>query len=168
MPDPQKIAQSITEGTGPVTLAAQLTGKLTTNFPDGITVEVEDDESDEEPMPPEEEAEDAEADEETTRKLEAVQQAAEGAVVLVFSDVDMLTDMLSYQQHPLFGTAQVGDNASLVFNSLEFLGGSEDLINIRSRGQFRRPFEVVDRIEAEAEKATADKTAALEAKISTF
>ncbi len=42
------------------------------------------------------------------------------------------------------------------------------MISIRSRGNFRRPFLVVDRIEKEAEAETAKELAAIELKIAGF
>ena len=79
----------------------------------------------------------------------------------------MISDILAYQQW-FFGMQPVGDNASLVFNALDFLGGSGDLIAIRSRGRFNRPFIVVDQIERDAEKATADEVAAVNDKIKKY
>jgi len=89
------------------------------------------------------------------------------ATVVVVADVDVITDLLAYQD-TFFGMAQVGDNASLLFNCLDFLSGTADLIRIRSRGQISRPFKVVDEIELEAEKATADKEAAVNEKIKEY
>ncbi|MHC4170143.1 MAG: hypothetical protein ACYSWQ_24620 [Planctomycetota bacterium] len=42
-----------------------------------------------------------------------------------------------------------------MLNAIEDLSGSSDLVSIRSRGNFKRPFEVVDKIEKEAEAETA-------------
>ncbi len=92
--------------------------------------------------------------EKKTKHIEAVAEAAEGATVIVVADVDMLTDMLAYQ-NAFFGMAVSGDNSAFVFNALDYLAGSDDLISIRSRGRYSRPFEVVDEIEREADKATA-------------
>ena len=89
------------------------------------------------------------------------------ATVVVVADVDMITDMLAYQQS-IFGPAVTGDNAALVFNALDFLSGAEDLIAIRSRGRFNRPFVVVDDIEENAAKATAAQVEAVNAKISDY
>ncbi len=79
----------------------------------------------------------------------------------------MISDMLAYQQS-FFGSTQVGDNASLVLNAVEYLGGGSDLIAVRSRGRFSRPFVVVDQIEAAAEKATATQVDALNAQIADY
>ena len=88
------------------------------------------------------------------KHIEAVTEAAEGATVIVVADVDLLTDMLAYQ-NAFFGMAVSGDNSAFVFNTLDYLAGSDDLISVRSRGRYSRPFEVVDEIEREADKATA-------------
>jgi ABC-type uncharacterized transport system involved in gliding motility auxiliary subunit len=53
-------------------------------------------------------------------------------------------------------------------NTIDDLSGSTDLISIRSRGNFRRPFTVVDRIEEKAEAETADEVAKLNAEITGF
>lgn len=83
------------------------------------------------------------------------------------ADVDMISDMLAYQQS-FFGMSQSGDNSSFVFNAVDFLAGSPDLIAIRSRGQFSRPFDVVDEIELAAEKATEKEVAAIQEKIKNY
>ena len=92
--------------------------------------------------------------EKTMKRLTPLTEAAEGAVVIVVADVDFLTDMLCYQ-NSFFGMAISGDNSSFVFNALDYLSGSQDLIKIRSRGRYSRPFTVVDAIEQETEAASA-------------
>jgi len=55
-----------------------------------------------------------------------------------------------------------------LINTIDDLAGSTDLISIRSRGNFRRPFAVVDQIEEKAEAETADEVAKLNAEITGF
>jgi ABC-2 type transport system permease protein len=81
--------------------------------------------------------------------------------------VDFLTDQLAYSSS-IFGKIVVGDNSALVLNAVEDLGGSGALISIRSRGNFKRPFVVVDKIEQQAEKETADEIAVINAQIEGF
>jgi ABC-type uncharacterized transport system involved in gliding motility auxiliary subunit len=76
--------------------------------------------------------------------------------------------MLAYRDFYVFGKVPNADNAALILNTIDDLGGSSDLISIRSRGNFRRPFVVVDRIEREAEAETAKELAAIEVKIAGF
>lgn len=157
MPDPERIRRAATDGTEPVMLGCIITGAFKTNFPDGIEVEA---------AAGEEEEKKSEAENETEAKpeIEIIKQAPPETTVLVFADVDMISDLVAYQ-NSFFGASQVGDNASVVFNAMDFLSGTEDLIAIRSRGRFQRPFIKVDQIEAEVEKASADEVAVINAKI---
>ncbi|MBN2063182.1 MAG: hypothetical protein JW745_00155, partial [Sedimentisphaerales bacterium] len=61
-----------------------------------------------------------------------------------------------------------GDNAALLMNSIDNLLGSDDLIAIRSRGNFRRPFTLVDKIEAEAEARTEEQVKQIQDDIAGF
>lgn len=158
-PNPETIRRAVTDGVKPVMLACRLTGKFHSNFPDGIEVE--------EPVPPAADGADKPKEEPKKRKLNAVKEASTDGTILVFSDVDMISDILAYRDM-FFGTAQSGDNAPLVFNALDFIAGSGDLIAIRSRGAFQRPFTVVDRIEREADAATADEVAAVNERIKKY
>jgi len=161
--DPRAISRKVLDGAAPVMLACRITGTLKTNFPQGLTVE-EDDAADDESDT------DGAASRPTSRRMrtiEAVQQTPEEATVLVVADVDFMADMLAYQD-TFFGMSQVGNNADLVLNAVEFLGGAEDLISIRSRGKFERPFKVVQEIEAAAEKETADEVDKINEQIKAF
>lgn len=107
---------------------------------------------------------DAEPD---AKHLQAVTNSSEDAAVIVIADVDFITDPFAYQQS-FFGLAQIGDNASLLLNALDFLAGSADLIALRSRGSFQRPFEVIDQIEQEAEDDTAEQIEQINADLQRF
>ena len=61
--------------------------------------------------------------------------------------------------------SQVGENPSFVFNAIDFLAGSADLISVRSRGEYKRPFDVVDAIQAEEDKNVEAKIKAVNEKI---
>jgi ABC-type uncharacterized transport system involved in gliding motility auxiliary subunit len=155
MLDPSALMKNFSEGTKPVVMGYLLTGKFKSSFPDGILV-VSDSQ-----------AEDANKPRPKTRIMGLV-QAAENCAVAVFSDVDFITDSLAYYRNPLFGNIVVGDNSALLMNTIDDLSGSTDLISIRSRGNFRRPFTVVDQIEDKAEAETADEVAKLNAEITGF
>ncbi len=74
--------------------------------------------------------------------------------VLIIADTDLLTDRLWVQVQSFFGqrVAQPwADNGAFVNNLVEQFLGSSDLISIRSRGRFGRPFEVVQDLQREAE-----------------
>jgi ABC-type uncharacterized transport system involved in gliding motility auxiliary subunit len=55
-----------------------------------------------------------------------------------------------------------------MLNTIDDLSGSSDLVSIRSRGNFKRPFVVVDEIESQAEAETAEEVAKINAQIAGF
>jgi ABC-type uncharacterized transport system involved in gliding motility auxiliary subunit len=128
-----------------------VSGKFKTSFPNGIEAK----------SSLRKDINDANAPGETTVHIAGLKEAAGNCSVAVFSDVDFISDGLAYQKNPLFGTIIVGDNSALLLNAIDDLVGSSDLISIRSRGNFQRPFTVVDDIEAKADAETAGEVAKL-------
>ncbi len=159
--DPEAFMRRFVDGTEPVSLGCLITGKLSSAFPGGIEVAVEkdDDESGD--------SEDDKAEQPETKRLTGLDKAQADCAVAVFTDVDFMSDMLAFRR-TMFGDMAMGDNSAMLVNTIEDLSGSSELISIRSRGNFQRPFEVVDRIEAEAEEATADEEAKIQAEIEGF
>ncbi len=155
MLDASALMKNFSDGAKPVVMGYLLTGKFKSSFPDGILA-VSDSQ-----------AQDANKPKSKTRIM-GLTQATGNCAVAVFSDVDFITDSLAYYRNPLFGNIVVGDNSALLMNTIDDLSGSTDLISIRSRGNFRRPFTVVDRIEEKAEAETADEVAKLNAEITGF
>ncbi len=91
----------------------------------------------------------------------------EGAVVLV-SDVDMLFDQFCVRASRMFGEAiyePINDNLSFVLNLTEQLAGSQDLIGLRSRGRFDRPFTLVRELEEKAQERWRMEEQTLSAKL---
>ncbi|UAW97695.1 Gldg family protein [Halopseudomonas nanhaiensis] len=75
--------------------------------------------------------------------------------VVVVADTDMLTDRMWVQVQDLFGQRipqPWADNGGLLVNALDNLSGSEALISVRSRGDFSRPFTVVEDLQRRAER----------------
>ena len=71
---------------------------------------------------------------------------------VVVADTDVWDDRFWAQTDPQSGArAPFADNEGLVLNAIESLTGSDDLINLRARGNTERPFTVVQRMQAEAE-----------------
>lgn len=67
--------------------------------------------------------------------------------LVVFADTDLLSDYLWVHEQELFGqsVAQAwASNGDLVLNTLDNLAGSSDLISVRGRAGFTRPFLRVD------------------------
>ncbi len=76
--------------------------------------------------------------------------------LVVVADTDVLTDSLWVQVQSFFGQRikqPWADNGAFVNNMVEQFLGSSDLINIRSRGRFTRPFTVVQDIQQQAQNA---------------
>jgi ABC-type uncharacterized transport system involved in gliding motility auxiliary subunit len=77
-----------------------------------------------------------------------------GINVLLFADVDMLTDRLWVQKQPFLGQtmlSQFADNGSLAVNAVDNMLGNQDLISIRTRASSNRPFERVEALQTDAE-----------------
>ncbi len=116
------------------TLAARLQGTFKTAFPDGLS---------------------------TNGTAAAATNAAPAhltsgtSTVMIFGDADFLNDRFCVQvMNSLFGqVAQpINDNLTLFGNTVEQFAGREELIGVRSRGQFNRPFVKVDQLEVKAMK----------------
>jgi ABC-type uncharacterized transport system involved in gliding motility auxiliary subunit len=78
----------------------------------------------------------------------ALKESAKPLALVVFADTDLLTDYLWVHTQAVFGqhVAQAfANNGDLVLNTLDNLAGSDDLISVRGRATFSRPF---DRVEA--------------------
>ena len=151
--DPAVFLQKFVPGTKPVTMGYFLTGKFKSSFPDGIEIDV--DSSD--PNAPK-----------IKKQIKGLTEATKDCAVAVFADVDFISDGLAYQDFLGFGKAPLGDNSTLVFNTIDDLSGSSDLISVRSRGSAKRPFIVVDEIEKKAEAETSEKLAIIDAAINGY
>ena len=139
-PDLSSLMRKFTDGAKPAAIGYQVIGKFKSAFPEGI--EITEEEKDDE-------------GEKKVRKVTGITEATQDCVVTVYADVDFISDMDNIAYHStIFGKTVVGDNASLFLNSVDDLTGSSDLITIRSRGNFTRPFIVVDKIEEQAERET--------------
>ncbi len=153
-------------------LAAKVTGKAATNYPEGIRYQ----EATEPLEAAEEEGEATKSESQPTEiHLPAAHLETDQLRLLVVADTDVLTDRLWVQVQNFFGQQIVSpwaDNGSFLVNSLENFSGHPDLIAIRSQGRFNRPFDKVQalRLDAEArfleqQKRLQDELSATEAKL---
>jgi len=142
LPDPSVLLDEFAPSGERYVLAARVDGMLPSAFPDG---------------PP--------------AGAEAGEHRAEsdGEVSLVVvADTDMLADRLWVQVRSLFGqrlATAFADNGALVTNALDNLAGSRDLISVRSRGSFARPFDRVEDLRREAETRYRAQEQRLEAEL---
>ncbi len=154
--NPSTLMSRFIDGTEPMTMGYLITGRFMSSFPDGIEIEIES----EDPNDPNETIK-------SKKQIKGLAEAQEDCAVAVFADVDFISDALAYS-NSFFGKIVLGDNSALLLNAIDELSGSSDLVSIRSRGNFKRPFIAVDEIERQAEQETAHEVARLNAQIAGF
>ncbi|MDC3362646.1 ABC transporter, partial [Gammaproteobacteria bacterium] len=84
--------------------------------------------------------------------------------ILLFADTDVLTDRLWVQVAQFMGQRipqPYANNGDFVINALDNLSGGADLVSIRSRGRYSRPFERVVKLQREADDRLRTEEAAL-------
>ncbi len=111
----------------------------------------------------------------------ALKESVKPLNLIVFADTDLLSDFMWVREQNFFGQTvmqALASNGDMVLNALDNLSGSSDLISVRGRATFRRPFERVEALrrtaddrfrakEQELEKQlrdTEDKLTALQSK----
>ncbi len=142
LPDPAVLQDDYSPGGESLTIAARISGSLTSAFPDGR------------PDEPDTDSEQGTADDTTANSAPHLDASAGPVNLVVVADVDLLSDPLWVQRQSFFGqrvASAFASNGAFVVNALENLAGSADLIAVRSRGSFSRPFTRVDELRAEAE-----------------
>ena len=141
--DPGDLEASYTPGTKPLEVAIALRGVL----PRSMVAPKRDESSGEGEAP-------------SLEPSEALDQAEQVAInVLLISDTDLLSDRLWVQVQNFFGQQVAtawADNGSFLVNAVDYMVGSADLIQIRSRGRYTRPFEVVQNLKRDAEAKYLD------------
>jgi ABC-type uncharacterized transport system involved in gliding motility auxiliary subunit len=127
-------------------LVTYLSGNFKTSFPDGKPQAA------------------APADGAQPKKPEAIanqlKQSASPGHVFLIADVDAFYDRFAYNLQNFGGTqmaSPINGNASLLFNLLDQATGSKHLIGSRSRSAIRRPFAVVQKMEAEFNQQVGTK-----------
>jgi ABC-type uncharacterized transport system involved in gliding motility auxiliary subunit len=151
-PNPTSLLESFLPGGSPLTVAARVSGPATSAYPDG---------------PPEgaPESEDAPAEEEAVPHRATSEQDIN---VVLIADADMLQDRWWVNVQNFFGNRIAipsANNADLVINVLDNLSGSNDLISLRSRARFNRPFDRVAEIRRVAEDRFRNKEQELEQRL---
>lgn len=140
--EPQEVLKKFVPGHEKQILAAKISGKLKSNFPDGQPKGDK-----------EEENKDDNVNQSVAPQAGHLTESKESSTVIVVADVDMLSDPFSVISQNIFGQKLVSllnDNLNLLQNLVENLSGSEDLIGMRSRGRFSRPFTKVQQLEEAA------------------
>ncbi len=154
MPDPKAmLANFKPNGQTRYTIAARLTGKVKSAFPQGDPHK---------PAAPEGQPSDQ-------PQPGHIAESAEPINVVVVADCDILQDQFWVQESRLgnlvLGYQKMADNGDFVSGALDNLTGSSDMISVRARGKFQRPFDKVEQIKKDAEQKFLAKEQDLKAKL---
>ena len=148
MTDPAKLLDGFKPTGQTYTIAARVHGVLKSAFPSGAPPPG----PGTEPVP-------------TTAPLAASHGEAD---VIVVADTDVLSDMLWIRRQSMFGQGVAvawANNGDLVANALDNLAGSGDLISIRGRQSYFRPFTRVDDLRRRADERLRGKEQELDAEL---
>jgi ABC-type uncharacterized transport system involved in gliding motility auxiliary subunit len=157
---PDDVGKQLTTS-GKKTIAALVTGKFKSAFPNGAPKD--------EPKPDDTKDEAAPKTPEPAAEASAhLTESKSASTLLVIADTDFLFDDYSVRKFNFFGQTAAepfNDNLAFASNAVEFLGGSPDLISIRGKGTSLRPFTVVRKMEAEAQRQYQSKLTELDARL---
>jgi len=161
--DHSALLNDFVDGGKPLTVAAIVRGEAKSAFDE---------------RPEAQKSEEGDAESADTVVVEHVSQSENGINVLLVADVDMISDRLWVQVSNFMGQRMAmpwASNGDFVANAVELLAGSDDLIGLRSRGQYSRSFTVVNELRVQAaeqfkqqEQNLQQQLADLEAKISSM
>ena len=164
-PDPVALLRSYKPEGKRLMLAARVLGSAKSAFPDGAPKPEE--KKDE--AKPEGDAKDAAKEAPKAADKPAKPHTASGRVnAIVIADTDLLADQFWVEVRDFLGqqvAIPTANNAALVVNALDNLGGSEALITLRARGADDRPFTLVADLRRDAERAYREKEQALTQKL---
>ncbi|MFZ0451454.1 MAG: Gldg family protein [Desulfatiglandaceae bacterium] len=137
------IRKDFVPGKEPISLAVRVSGKFKTAFPKGPPVDKKAKKESPKPDP-----------------QKQLKEAGDTRNVIVVADADLLADRFYVQRGQFLGTVisrVFNDNLNFLSNACETLTGSNDLIALRTRGRFERPFEVVLALQERAQERWLSK-----------
>ena len=140
--DPKRLISDFVPDDKELTMAARITGDAVTAFPDGPP----------EGAPP--------------SPAEPLTKSVKPINLILVADTDLLADRFWISKTALGGLTKIADNGDFVINGLDNLSGSSDLIGLRARARFARPFDRVEEIRAKAETTYRAQELKLEKEIS--
>ena len=127
-------------------LGIKISGRFKTAFPDGSPA--------------------AQGDTNAPAAAPGLKDSASDNVVYLFGDADMLANSFTVQINQMMRVAMpMNANLSLLQNVVEQTAGDSNLIGARSRASVRRPFTVVQEMEAKARNAYQSKIGELDKKL---
>ena len=166
--DPSVLFDEFVSANERYTIAARVSGVISSAFPEGRPVsqdaaaDTSEEETEADDDSGEARIEKASSDSDT---IEAhLSQTSGETNILLFADTDVLTDRLWVQVAQFMGQRipqPYSNNGDFVINALDNLSGGADLVSIRSRGRYSRPFERVVKLQREADDRLRTEEAAL-------
>ncbi len=146
--DPSIVLNNFNSEDKKLLLAARINGKAQTYFPEGVP---------------------ADKDEGESEKPVDKDFVSEGNInVILVSDTDVMADHFWVRSQNMFGVSvpqPIANNGDFIINSIENLAGNTDLISLRGRGKYSRPFEKVTEIRKEAETQFRQREKELQASL---
>jgi ABC-type uncharacterized transport system involved in gliding motility auxiliary subunit len=160
---PARLRDRLAPGSEPVVIAYQISGRLDSAFPQGADFPATTPET---PpglppgvqLPPPE-------DSEMVHKVPVPEEERGESSVLVFADVDLISDQVAFERNILGLVLTANDNHKLFLNAVDYLLGAESLMSVRAKRSIRRPFTLFDDIEAASERETLERERNLRAEI---
>jgi len=141
---PEELLQMYIPGGNSFTLAARVSGDVKSAFPEGI-------------------------DNAGSENVKRLTESTEPINIIIVADTDMLRDMFWVDFQDFYGKRAAvprADNDTFIINALDNLSGSNDLINLRSRGRSVRPFDKVTDLRMAADQEYRIKERILQEKLS--
>ena len=146
-PNPTNLLRNFVPSNEELTLAAEIKGNFSSNFPDG---------------PPDTNIKN------DFDKNKHINESIKPTTLVILADTDMLYDeyWLKYEQSG--EVVPIANNADFTVNLLEYLNGTEDLIGLRGKGVSSLPFIKVEKIQKEAEQKFRSKEQELLEKLNNY
>ena len=135
MTDPGELLEGFTPTGKQYAIAARVHGRLKSAYPDGLPAN-------------------------GTAPGNGLKESKGAADLVIVADTDILSDMLWIRRQNLFGQAFAvawANNGDLLANMLDNLAGSDELISVRGRQSFFRPFTRVDELRRRADERLREK-----------
>ncbi len=137
-------------------IAARLSGMLNSAFPNGAPADASTPAPGAAPIP--------------TAASAHLTVSKQPANIILVADTDLLGDMMWVRSRDFFGqrfATAFASNGDFVQNALDNLAGSPDLISIRGRASYQRPFTRVDELRRQAEDRFRTKEQELQRELTT-
>jgi ABC-type uncharacterized transport system involved in gliding motility auxiliary subunit len=152
--DPRRLRMGFVKAPKAPIMAARLTGTLDSAFPDGLTPPAPPPAAPDAAKPDEAKPAEAKPAEAKPAGPPSIKRSVKPVNVILVGDADMLMDRNWVQVRSILGqqVAQAfANNGDFVINAVEQMAGGAALADLRGRGVSWRPFDLIERMKAEAD-----------------